>query len=388
VAVDEHQAAVADDAAPRVLIQLLTTPGAAQTMAGTLQEALAEDVAAAVPSARWVVRAGVTVDVPSPATMSDLLELARLQLLRHDADLAVMLTDLPIKIGRRPVRSHASPTHRVGIVSLPALGPVQLHTRARDALLWTVRTLIGAPQPDEADDRAADDAAAAASPDGARRRATNRMRRLVWEVEPRQAGIAFVARVFTGNLQLLAGMVRANQPWRLAIRLSRALTGAAAAAVLALVTSDIWRLADALGPVRLALSSVVAAGALCATLIVTAGLWERSPHAWARQQVTLFNMATTATVALGVLAFSLALFALTLLGALVIVPRDVLANALDHPVAFVDLVQLAWFVSALATVGGALGAGFETDETVRQAAYANRIRSGAAERSGDEPAEP
>ncbi len=70
-------------------------------------------------------------------------------------------------------------------------------------------------------------------------------------------------------------MLRANRPWRLAIRLSRALVAALAAGVFALVTSDIWRLADGLGPLRLTLltaSSIVAMGA---TIVIGAGLWER-----------------------------------------------------------------------------------------------------------------
>lgn len=62
--------------------------------------------------------------------------------------------------------------------------------------------------------------------------------------------------MITGNLRLLLGMLRANQPWRLAVKLSRALTAAFATAVLALVTSDIWRLADNLGPLRLTLLAV------------------------------------------------------------------------------------------------------------------------------------
>jgi hypothetical protein len=39
-------------------------------------------------------------------------------------------------------------------------------------------------------------------------------------------------------------------------------------------------------------------------------------------------------------------------------------------------LQLAWLVSSLATVGGALGAGLESNDAVRQAAYANRPEQG------------
>lgn len=42
---------------------------------------------------------------------------------------------------------------------------------------------------------------------------------------------------------------------------------------------------------------------------------------------------------------------------------------LGHPVGLTDHAQLAALTSSLATVGGALGAGLETDEAVRDAAY-------------------
>jgi len=50
----------------------------------------------------------------------------------------------------------------------------------------------------------------------------------------------------------------------------------------------------------------------------------------------------------------------------------VLKGTLGHPVDFGDYARLAWFVSSLATVGGALGAGLESDIAVREAAYRYR----------------
>jgi len=82
----------------------------------------------------------------------------------------------------------------------------------------------------------------------------------------------------------------------------------------------------------------------------------------------LFNVVTAATVTLGVLALYLAVLVSTLVGALLLVPNG-LAATLGHPVGVADRVQLAWLAASLATVGGALGAGLETDEAVREAAY-------------------
>ena len=85
------------------------------------------------------------------------------------------------------------------------------------------------------------------------------MSRLSTRIEHGEDGVGFAARVVSSNIWLLLGMLRANRPWRLALRLMRALAAAFAAGVFALVTSDIWRLAYYLGPVRL---SVIALGSM------------------------------------------------------------------------------------------------------------------------------
>jgi hypothetical protein len=105
------------------------------------------------------------------------------------------------------------------------------------------------------------------------------------------------------------------------------------------------------------------------TIVVTTGLWERSPHPAAREQVIMFNIVTAATVGIGVAVLYLALFIAMLAAALLLVPQGLLGSQLSYPAGVADQIRLAWLATSIATLGGALGAAMESHETVREAAY-------------------
>ena len=60
----------------------------------------------------------------------------------------------------------------------------------------------------------------------------------------------------------------------------------------------------------------------------------------------------------------LALFLATATTALLLLPNTLLADALGHPATVADHLTLACLISSLATVGGGLASGLETDATV------------------------
>ncbi|MDG4751604.1 hypothetical protein O7630_11695 [Micromonospora sp. WMMD718] len=347
-----HQAPPAE-----VVVGLVAGPGAPADLAGALADELGPELSRRHPGLAW--RLPVLNDrlVQPPAADADIVAAARQRLLERGWDVAVCLTDLPLRVAHRPVVAHASPVHGVAVVSVPALGAVGVHRRARDTVLRLVDGLVGETTTSDAGQRS-------------RQRVTRRLRELAEDTDDAGAPVVrLTARLLTGNLRLLTGMVRANRPWRLAVGLSRALTAAVAAGVFALVTSDIWRLADAFGALRLTALAIVAVLAITVTLIAGGHLWERTEQPSQRRQIALFNLATTATVVIGVATLYAALFLLAAVLAAALVVPDLLAGTLEHPVHPVDYLELAWFTSSLATVGGALGAGLETDEAVREAAY-------------------
>lgn len=374
---DEVGEEAAHEFTPEIRVGVLVAPG----LTGSFVERLVEDVTAALqerhPGIRWQLETVEDGLVEPPAEDVAIVSAARERLLGRTWDLVLCLTDLPLRVARRPVVAHASPLHGVAVLSVPALGPVGLRRRARDAVLRLIDALLG-------EGETADLGHAEAKAPS--RRLTRRLRELGSDTDDDGEGIRFTARVLTGHLRLLIGMVRANRPWRLAARLSRAVAAAGAAGALALVTSDIWRLADALGWLRLGAVAVGAAGAITAALILGAGLWEHVKNPAMRQQVVLFNLATTGTVLVGVVALYVALSVVALPVALVLIPDGLFASALGHPAHFRNYLELAWLTSSLATFGGALGAGLETDEAILAAAYTYRT-SAATERDAG-PAAP
>jgi hypothetical protein len=350
-----------------LVLGLLAAPGRPTEDA----EALAEDLPALLADrvtdeVSWRVPVRTDPEVADMRHGVEAIDLARGRLLREGWDMAVCITDAPLRVGTRPVVADASATHGVGLISLPALGAVQTRRRARDAVIRLVDGLVGE--------------SLELGKGGPRRRARvrDRIASLAAPVRPVEppdddVDLRFVAAVVRGNLRLLAGMVRANRPWRLIVRLSRALAAAAAAVGFALVTADLWLLADALDWLRLLALTVMSVGATVLWLIVSHRLWEVGHGRGSRQQTVLFNTATTLTLLLGAASLYTALFALTIGAAAVVIDAGVLGEALGHDADVGDYAALAWMASSLATIAGGLGAGLESDEAVREAAYGYRV---------------
>jgi hypothetical protein len=344
---------------PVLVVGLLAAPGPASELTESLAGEIAGRLGGQLPGVRW--RAEFVSDrlVQPPTDLSELIAAGRRMVLERGWQLAVCVTDLPLQTARRPVIAHVSATHGVAVLSMPALGPVWVRKRTAETIVRLVGHMLGGRE----------QAAGAAGRLPLAEAVTRRMRELGARTERGEQGVGFVARVVTGNIWLLLGMLRANRPWRLALRLMRALAVAFAAGVFALVTSDIWRLSAYLGPLRLAVIALGSVAGIAVTIMVTTGLWERSPHPAAREQVALFNIVTAATVGLGVAALYLALFIAMLAAALLLVPGSLLSLVLGHRAGVAGQVSLAWLATSIATLGGALGAVLETRETVREAAY-------------------
>jgi uncharacterized membrane protein len=353
----------------RIELGLVAAPGFPTDLAEQLAEELPELLTARVDDGvEWSIPTVTEPLLADPAHGGiEVIDVARERMRAEGWDMAVCISDLPLRIGRRPVVAHASATHRVALLSLPALGALHMHRRAQDAIVRLVDGLMG--ESLELNRRSGSDR---------RLRVARRLLELAAPIRRETADddddidLRFVAAVVRGHLRLLAGMVRTNRPWRLIARLSRALAGALAAVVFALVTSDVWRIADHAGWGSLLVLSVGVLTGTVVWLVVAHALWERASDRRDREQVVLFNTATTLTVSIGVVTLYAVLFAITLGVARLLIDPGLLGSELGHQAGLTTYATLDWMISSLATVGGALGSALESDAAVREAAYGYR----------------
>ncbi|MER5717847.1 hypothetical protein [Streptomyces sp. NPDC002132] len=310
------------------------------------------------------------VSEPFTAGTEDLFTLTRRIMdrgSRANWDIVVALTDLPLHSHGHKIVVDVSHEHGLALLSLPTLGGFRLQTRARQAVEEAVLSLAG-PQ--------------ATGPEGTpgsqplRGPFTGRLA----PIHPGQVGeeeiadLRYVLSGPRGYLKVLGGMVRANRPWRLVPGLSKALAAALATGAVATVNSTIWTLATSLSTPRLVIAMVGSVALMIGWLIVDANLWHRtddvSPEA--RKRAALYNASTVLTVGIGVIVCYVGLVVINLVWALFILNDRVFATTTRTPLHSTEYWTLAWFVASVATVGGALGSGLESDEAIRAAAYSKR----------------
>jgi hypothetical protein len=252
-------------------------------------------------------------------------------------DLVIGLTELPLHgPDGRHLLVETDPERRTAVLSLPALGGLRMHARARRA----VRSLISA----MADPNAEDEQQRVALPHT------------------------------RGRWRLLVGMVVANRPWLLVPGLKSALVAALATGAVATINSTVWLLAVSLSWWRLVIATIASATLAVAWLVIDGELWDRPDNdsQQARERSRLYNASTLVTLMAGVLICYVALYVVNLAWAFFVLDPGVMGGYLHVSLGYGDLFILTWFVASAATVGGGLGSGLESDEAIRAAAYSKR----------------
>ena len=301
---------------------------------------------------------------PSDEQRFEMMDLASERKRQRGWDFAVCITDFPLVINRRPIVADACSKRNVAVVSLPAFGAMALRRRAVGVVAQLIVDLQGGTAPEEGSEEHRRSRVSALG--GAFRRTT-----------PDQDGIDVRIVANRGRLRLLIGMVRDNRPWRLVSGLRGALVGAFAFSAFYLLNTTLWELALTMAVWQLVAVVIASIAVMLTWLIVYHRLWERARDLPARQRerTALFNASTVITLAIGLTCGYLALTSLNLIAALIVFTPEVFSQYAGPEYGFGAYLLVTLLATAAATIAGAIGSGFESEESVHEAAYSYRERA-------------
>jgi hypothetical protein len=126
-----------------VVLGLVAPSGVPRELADQIAAELPGELAGRLGDVNWQVRVGGAERADMTPTSEALKRSVRSRMQDEGWDLAVGLTDLPLRANRRPVIAHASAMYRVRLLSVPALGARSAPRRAMQAVLNLVEGLLG-----------------------------------------------------------------------------------------------------------------------------------------------------------------------------------------------------------------------------------------------------
>ncbi len=367
--IDASQRAQRDtsDEGREVVVGVLADPDLPSRVADRLNGSLAPTLAAELAGVpvRW--RIEVICDAfEALSGYERLLDKARERVHTTEWDLAVCLTDAPLRDAHGVVLAEVGGDDTTAVVSLPALGGVDVVRRARRLVASLVEHM--------ASDVVVPGRARSPLRDEPRLQRARALHVADSADDDISSEVVIAHRV--GLARLLLGMTRANRPWRLAWGLSAALGGALAGAAFGVLYSNIWSLADSLPTWRIALVCAGAIAIYVAWIVLGHEMWERATESTRRDHPStgLRNASTLLTVTVGAVVFVAVLFGLVLVASSLVITPSYLATTLGHPVGLADYLDVALMATVMGTVAGAVGSGLEDDTTIRHATYGYRER--------------
>lgn len=337
-------------------VGLLTSPGLGERLAQDISETLPDSLKAHISDeVEWNVEIAADPLTGSNVAVDKILDEIAHKKSEHGWDYAISLTDLPIRHEKRIVIARTGTDLDVAVISLPPLGALRVHVRTRDMILELMDDLCRGTLSQDAP---------------ARFMGTSQAQRgYEADDEGTATNLRYTAPPVWGNIRLLAGMVYANRPWRLFPSFKTTVATAFATGGYGLIFTTLWEIGNAYGYARQITLMLAAMTILVTWIILSHSLWEQRREGVGGYLRTLYNASTVLTIASGVVFYYIAIFLLLLLAATIYVPAGMLENTIGQAVTPINYVRIAWVTASVATIAGAIGAGLEDTEAVRNATF-------------------
>lgn len=269
-------------------------------------------------------------------------------------DVVLMLTGIPRHTYRKPLVAEILDDRKVAVVSFPTLGAWPSKRRVIRVLTTCVNQLL---------------------PYGPPSSTYPFMPRWgKWSDRNESGNQTLHAHTFTGGPRLILGMTSANNPVRMASKLSRALAAASATGAFGIFYNSIWQMSHHLSTMRLISIGLIAITVMVVWLISVNHLWDRPVRERLAPVVLYYNLSTVLTLFLCVVALYVSLVAGILLGCLIVIDPGFMSQTIKTHASFTNYLDIAWLSAAMGVVAGALGSSFDSDADIKNLTHGQRMR--------------
>ncbi|AIF45154.1 hypothetical protein [Virgibacillus sp. SK37] len=295
-------------------------------------------------------------------------------------DYAICLTDLPIFFGKYLVVANASLKDQVAQISVPTFGLMPMRKRIRKTLMQMMRELYSKESNDKPHARLAVEKKPSPSKNKNKNKLTHQFS--LSQIGRMQATSKddvvdlryFIKSRFTGYLRVLLGMTFANRPWKALFSFNKMITLSFATGSYISIFPTPWQLSIVYTPIRLIILTIIAIMGMVIWVIFSQNLWEKPSDRGKKRWRDLYNWTTFVTLSSIVIINYIVLFTMFSIAISIFVPPELFQawTGLDEDPSFKYYLNLVWLVTSLGTLAGAIGAGLEREEKIRNITYSFR----------------
>ncbi|MYL34737.1 hypothetical protein GLW08_02875 [Pontibacillus yanchengensis] len=281
-------------------------------------------------------------------------------------DFVICITDLPIFSGKDVVAADASVRHGFAQISVPAFGSMPMRKRIQNAVVQMIKELY-IPRTLAQESKKSKNLFQQQFP-------FSRLRRKTPNNEENVDVRFVISPRMTGKMRLVSGMTFANRPWTALGSFRRVLALAFATGSYISIFKTPWKLSVTYSEERFIILMIIAILSMVAWVIFAHNLWEKPTTKGDKRLRRLYNRTTFLTLCVAVI-INYVVLSIMFLGAIAIFVSPELFKAftgLKEEPSILYYFQLAWLVTSLGTLTGAIGAGLEDELVIRDITYGYR----------------
>ncbi|MCU5745325.1 hypothetical protein N9R04_01140 [Staphylococcus sp. SQ8-PEA] len=347
----------------RLTVGIIPSPDMPSKMVKKVQQQLPAEFSRIIDDEiEWHIDTHIASMVGTAEHMDKTIDIAANMKTQKEWDLAICITDLPSISDNKVVLSDINSDKRVALLSLPALGMLNVKTKLRHFITYLVHYMF---KPGEEEHLIT--------------RKHFRFSRII-EVQPSEGNNSqnkrlILKSIVGGWFHLISGMTFANEPWSAIFDFKKIISVSFATGAYITIFSTPWDMTLYYDYWRFILFMLLSIFGMTGWLIYSYKLWEFPTPSTQRIYRYVYNLTTVTTLASITLFNFIALFLLLTLSTMLFVPPHLYTHmtSLQHRLpSVVDYFNLIWFMTCIAILAGALGSTVESAEKIKRVTYSYR----------------